>query len=146
VTRKITRAVARIKAGMQEKLYLGNLDAKRDWGYAPEYVEAMWLMLQQDTPDDFVIATGEGHTVREFAQVAFDHAGLDWEQYVEVDPKYYRPAEVDDLVGDPSKAKRVLGWEPRTTFEELAQLMVEADVKLLEDELAGRLVRLDRDQ
>ena len=146
VTRKITRAVARIKAGLQEKLYLGNLDAKRDWGYAPEYVEAMWLMLQQDTPDDFVIATGEGHTVREFAQVAFGHAGLDWEQYVEVDPKYYRPAEVDDLVGDPSKAKRVLGWEPRTTFEELARLMVEADVKLLEDELAGRLVRLDRDQ
>ena len=146
VTRKITRAVARIKAGLQEKLYLGNLDAKRDWGYAPEYVEAMWLMLQQDTPDDFVIATGEGHTVREFAQVAFDHAGLDWEQYVEVDPKYYRPAEVDDLVGDPSKAKKVLGWEPRTRFEELARLMVEADVKLLEDELAGRLVRLDRDQ
>ncbi len=146
VTRKITRAVARIKAGLQEKLYLGNLDAKRDWGYAPEYVEAMWLMLQQDTPDDFVIATGEGHTVREFAEVAFDHAGLDWEQYVEVDPKYYRPAEVDDLVGDPSKAKKVLGWEPRTAFEELARLMVEADVKLLEDELAGRLVRLDRDQ
>jgi GDPmannose 4,6-dehydratase len=146
VTRKITRAVARIKAGLQEKLYLGNLDAKRDWGYAPEYVEAMWLMLQQDTPDDFVIATGEGHTVREFAQVAFDHAGLDWESYVEVDPKYYRPAEVDDLVGDPSKAKKVLGWEPRTRFEELARLMVEADVKLLEDELAGRLVRLDRDQ
>ena len=146
VTRKITRAVARIKAGLQEKLYLGNLDAKRDWGYAPEYVEAMWLMLQQDTPDDFVIATGEGHTVREFAQVAFDHVGLDWEQYVEVDPKYYRPAEVDDLVGDPSKAKKVLGWEPRTRFEELARLMVEADVKLLEDELAGRLVRLDRDQ
>jgi GDPmannose 4,6-dehydratase len=146
VTRKITRAVARIKAGLQEKLYLGNLDAKRDWGYAPEYVEAMWLMLQQDTPDDFVIATGEGHTVREFAQVAFDHAGLDWEQYVEVDPKYYRPAEVDDLAGDPSKAKRVLGWEPRTGFEELVRLMVEADVKLLEDELAGRLVRLDRDQ
>ena len=146
VTRKITRAVARIKAGLQERLYLGNLEAKRDWGYAPEYVEAMWLMLQQDTPDDFVIATGEGHTVREFAQVAFDHAGLDWEQYVEVDPKYYRPAEVDDLVGDPSKAKRVLGWEPRTRFEELARLMVDADVKLLEDELAGRLVRLDRDQ
>ena len=146
VTRKISRAVARIKAGLQEKLYLGNLDAKRDWGYAPEYVEAMWLMLQQDTPDDFVIATGEGHTVREFAQRAFDHVGLDWEQYVEVDPKYYRPAEVDDLVGDASKAKRVLGWEPRTSFEELTRLMVEADMKLLEDELAGRLVRLDRDQ
>ena len=146
VTRKITRAVARIKAGLQEKLYLGNLDAKRDWGYAPEYVEAMWMMLQQETPDDFVIATGEGHTVREFAQLAFDHAGLDWERYVEVDPKYYRPAEVDDLVGDPSKAKQILGWEPRTSFEQLARLMVDADVKLLEDELAGRLVRLDRDQ
>ena len=146
VTRKISRAVARIKAGLQEKLYLGNLDAIRDWGYAPEYVEAMWMMLQHDVPDDFVIATGEGHTVREFAQVAFDHVDLDWEQYVEVDPDYYRPAEVDHLVGDPSKAKRVLGWEPRTTFEELARLMVEADVKLLEDELAGRLVRLDRDQ
>ena len=146
VTRKITRAVARIKAGLQEKLYLGNLDATRDWGYAPEYVEAMWMMLQHDTPDDFVIATGEGHTVREFAQVAFNHVDLDWEQYVEVDPDYYRPAEVDKLIGDPSKAKRVLGWEPRTNFEELARLMVDADVKLLEDELAGRLVRLDRDQ
>ncbi|MGI8706671.1 MAG: GDP-mannose 4,6-dehydratase [Actinomycetota bacterium] len=146
VTRKISRAVARIKAGLQEKLYLGNLDATRDWGYAPEYVEAMWMMLQHDTPDDFVIATGEGHTVREFAQVAFGHADLDWEQYVEVDPDYYRPAEVDKLIGDPSKAKRVLGWEPRTNFEELARLMVNADVKLLEDELAGRLVRLDRDQ
>ena len=146
VTRKISRAVARIKAGLQEKLYLGNLDATRDWGYAPEYVEAMWMMLQHDTPDDFVIATGEGHTVREFAQVAFNHVDLDWEQYVEVDPDYYRPAEVDKLIGDPSKAKRVLGWEPRTTFEELARLMVDADVKLLEDELAGRLVRLDRDQ
>jgi len=146
VTRKISRAVARIKAGLQQKLYLGNLDATRDWGYAPEYVEAMWMMLQHDTPDDFVIATGEGHTVREFAQVAFGHADLDWEQYVEVDPDYYRPAEVDKLIGDPSKAKRVLGWEPRTNFEELARLMVNADVKLLEDELAGRLVRLDRDQ
>ena len=104
------------------------------------------MMLQHDTPDDFVIATGEGHTVREFAQVAFGHADLDWEQYVEVDPDYYRPAEVDKLIGDPSKAKRVLGWEPRTNFEELARLMVNADVKLLEDELAGRLVRLDRDQ
>jgi GDPmannose 4,6-dehydratase len=146
VTRKVTNGVARIKLGLQEKITLGNLDAARDGGFAGDFCEAMWLMLQQDTPDDFVIATGEGHTVREFAQVAFDHAGLDWEQYVEVDPKYYRPAEVDDLVGDPSKAKKVLGWEPRTRFEELARLMVEADVKLLEDELAGRLVRLDRDQ
>ncbi|HEX2240528.1 MAG TPA: GDP-mannose 4,6-dehydratase [Actinomycetota bacterium] len=145
VTRKITRAVARIKAGMQDKLYLGNLDAKRDWGYAPEYVEAMWRILQHEGPDDFVIATGESHTVREFAQVAFDHVGLDWEKYVEVDPAYYRPAEVDFLLGDASKAKRVLGWEPRTKFDALVRLMVDADVQLLEDELAGRLVRLDRE-
>jgi GDPmannose 4,6-dehydratase len=145
VTRKITRAVARIKAGIEDKLYLGNLDAKRDWGYAPEYVEAMWLALQHDTPDDFVIATGEVHTVREFCEVAFGHAGLDWERYVEIDPRYFRPAEVDLLLGDASKAKRLLAWEPRTTFGQLARLMVDADVQLLEDELAGRLVRLDRD-
>ncbi|HYN37153.1 MAG TPA: GDP-mannose 4,6-dehydratase [Actinomycetota bacterium] len=145
VTRKITRAVARIKSGMQNKLYLGNLDAKRDWGYAPEYVEAMWLMLQQETPDDFVIASGEAHTVREFAQKAFAHADLDWEQYVEIDPNYYRPAEVDYLMGDPSKAERVFGWRARTRFDELVKLMVEADVQLLEDELSGRLVRQDRD-
>lgn len=145
VTRKITRAVARIKSGMQNKLYLGNLEAKRDWGYAPEYVEAMWLMLQQEAPDDFVIASGEAHTVREFAQKAFAHADLDWEKFVEIDPNYYRPAEVDYLMGDPSKAERVLGWRARTTFEELVKLMVEADVQLLEDELSGRLVRQDRD-
>jgi GDPmannose 4,6-dehydratase len=145
VTRKITRAVARIKAGLQDKLYLGNLDAKRDWGYAPEFVEAMWQMLQQDDPDDYVIATGEAHTPREFAELAFDHAGLDWERYVEVDPQYFRPAEVDDLLGDPSKAKRAFGWEPRTGFTELVRLMVDADVALLEDELSGRLVRQDRD-
>lgn len=145
VTRKITRAVARIKAGLQEKLYIGNLDAKRDWGYAPEYVEAMWRILQQDEPEDFVIATGEAHTVREFCQLAFDRVGLDWEQYVEVDPRYYRPAEVDYLLGDASKAKRLLGWEPQTRFADLVRLMVDADVQLLEDELAGRLVRLDRD-
>jgi GDPmannose 4,6-dehydratase len=145
VTRKITRAVARIKAGLQDKLYLGNLDAKRDWGYAPEYVEAMWMMLQQDEPDDFVIGTGEAHTPREFAQLAFAHADLDWERYVEVDPKYYRPSEVDFLLADASKAKRVLGWEPKTTFEELVRIMVEADVQLLNEELSGKLVRQDLD-
>jgi GDPmannose 4,6-dehydratase len=145
VTRKITRAVARIKAGMQDKLYLGNLDAKRDWGYAPEFVEAMWMMLQQDEPTDLVIATGEAHTPREFAQLAFDRVGLDWERYVEVDPEYFRPAEVDHLRGDASKAKAVLGWEAKTRFTELVNLMVDADAKLLEDELAGRLVRQDRD-
>ena len=145
VTRKITRAVARIQAGLQEKLYLGNLDAKRDWGYAPEYVEAMWMMLQQDEPDDFVIGTGVAHTPREFAELAFAHVGLDWEQYVEIDPGYYRPAEVDFLLADPAKAKRVLGWEAKTTFEELVRLMVDADVRLLEDEMSGKLVRTDRD-
>jgi GDPmannose 4,6-dehydratase len=146
VTRKITRAVARIAAGMQDDLYLGNLDASRDWGYAPEYVEAMWLMLQHDEPDDFVIATGETHTIREFAELAFAHASLDWERYVKVDPRYYRPAEVDFLRGNPAKAKRILGWEPRTTFSQLVELMVDADIKLLEDTLAGRLLRSDRDQ
>ena len=145
VTRKITRAVARIKAGIQDKLYLGNLDAKRDWGYAPEYVEAMWMMLQHAEPLDLVIASGEAHTVREFAQIAFAHAGLDWEQHVEVDPNYFRPAEVDYLLGDPSKAKTVLGWTPRTSFQDLVTIMVDADIKLLEDEMAGRLVRQDRD-
>ena len=145
VTRKVTRAVARIKAGIQERLFLGNLDAKRDWGYAPEYVEAMWMMLQRDEPDDFVIATGEAHSVREFCELAFSHAGLDWEKHVEVDPNYFRPAEVDYLLGDPSKASSVLGWKARTTFEELARLMVDADIKQLDDELSGRLVREDRD-
>ena len=145
VTRKITRAVARIRAGIQDKLYLGNLDAKRDWGYAPEYVEAMWMMMQHEEPLDLVIATGETHTVREFAELAFDHAGLDWGKHVEIDPNYFRPAEVDDLQGDPSKAKELLGWVSRTTFEELARLMVDADVQLLDDELSGRLVAQDRD-
>ncbi|MBI5821904.1 MAG: GDP-mannose 4,6-dehydratase [Verrucomicrobia bacterium] len=139
VTRKITRAVAYIKAGLQKKLYLGNLDAKRDWGYAKEYIEAMWLMLQQDKPDDYVIATGETHSIREFCEEAFTHAGLDWQQYVEFDKRYLRPAEVDILVGDASKAKRVLGWEPRTKFKELVRLMVDADIKMLEDKLAGRV-------
>jgi GDPmannose 4,6-dehydratase len=131
VTRKITRAVARIKAGLQDKLYLGNLDAKRDWGYAKEYVEAMWLMLQQDKPDDYVIATGETHSVEEFLVEAFRQVGLDWRDYVELDPKYLRPAEVDLLIGDASKAKRELGWEPRVTFNELVRLMVDADTSIV---------------
>ena len=146
VTRKITRAVARIKAGIQDTLYLGNLDSKRDWGYAAEYVEAMWTMLQQDAPEDFVIATGEAHSVREFAELAFSHAGLDYEKYVEVDPKYFREAEVDYLLGDPSKAKKVLGWEPKVKFQELARMMVDADIRQLDDELSGRSVRADRER
>ncbi len=141
VTRKITRAIASIKHGLQQKLFLGNLDAKRDWGYAKEYVEAMWLMLQQPEPDDFVIATGETHSVREFLEVAFGHAGMDWRKHVEIDPRYYRPAEVDLLIGDYSKAKRKLGWEPKTKFEDLAKLMVDADMKALEDQLAGKVQR-----
>jgi GDPmannose 4,6-dehydratase len=131
VTRKITRAVAHIQAGLQDKLYLGNLDAKRDWGYAKDYVEAMWLMLQQDKADDYVIATNETHTIREFLDVAFGHVGLDWEKYVEIDPRYYRPAEVDLLIGDPAKAQKQLGWKPKTTFKELAELMVDADIEEL---------------
>jgi GDPmannose 4,6-dehydratase len=145
VSRKITRAVARIRAGLQNKLYLGNLDARRDWGYARDYVEAMWLMLQQPEPDDFVIATGESHTIREFLQLAFERVGLDWRDYVEIDPRYYRPAEVDHLRGDASKAERVLGWKPRVTFADLVALMVDADIQLLDDELAGRLVGVDRE-
>ncbi|MBA4147992.1 MAG: GDP-mannose 4,6-dehydratase [Verrucomicrobia bacterium] len=139
VTRKITRALAHIQAGLQEKLYLGNLDAKRDWGYAKEYVEAMWLMLQQEKPDDYVIATNETHSIREFLDVAFDHVGLDWKKYVEIDPRYYRPAEVELLIGDSSKAKRQLGWEPKTKFNELVKLMVDADLKLLKDHREGRI-------
>ena len=129
VTRKITRAAARIKHGLEKKLYLGNLDAKRDWGYAKEYVEAMWLMLQQETPDDYVIATGETHSVRELLEEAFSYLDLDWQQHVEIDPKYYRPAEVDLLVGDASKAKANLGWQSKTTFKELVRLMVDADME-----------------
>jgi GDPmannose 4,6-dehydratase len=132
VTRKITWHAAAIKHGLRDKLALGNLDAKRDWGYAKDYVVAMWLMLQQDTPEDFVIATGKTHTVRECVQVAFDEAGLgDWEQYVEIDPRFVRPAEVDLLIGDPTKAKEQLGWVPETTFEQLIRLMTQADLKLL---------------
>ena len=139
VTRKITRAVAHIQAGLQQKLYLGNLDAKRDWGFAKEYVEAMWLMLQQEQPDDYVIATGETHSVREFLEVAFAHAGLDWRQHVEIDPRYYRPAEVDLLIGDASKAKQKLGWQPKTRFEDLARLMVAADIELLRKHRRGEI-------
>lgn len=139
VTRKITRAIAHILAGLQHKLYLGNLDAKRDWGYAKEYVEAMWLMLQQEAPDDYVIATGETHSVREFLTEAFTFAGLDWEQYVVHDPRYLRPAEVDLLVGDAAKAKRQLGWQPRTTFKDLVKLMVTADIELLKAHREGRI-------
>ena len=128
VTRKITMAAARIKLGLQNVITLGNLDAKRDWGYAKEYVEAMWLMLQQPTPDDFVIATGETHTIRELLDVAFGHLGLNWVDYVKIDPKYYRPTEVDLLQGDASKAKRILGWEPKTRFKELIEMMVESDL------------------
>jgi GDPmannose 4,6-dehydratase len=131
VTRKITDGVARIKLGHQKTLALGNLDAKRDWGYAKEYVAAMWLMLQQDQAEDFVIATGEVHSVREFVEEAFSHVGLDWRDYVEIDPKYYRPAEVDVLVGDASKALRQLGWSPQTRFKELVRMMVDADVAAL---------------
>lgn len=139
VTRKITRAVAYIKAGLQEKLYLGNLDAKRDWGYAKEYVEAMWLMLQQDKPDDYVVATNETHTIREFLDEAFGYVGLDWNKYVEIDPRYYRPAEVDLLIGDASKAEKQLGWKPKTTFKELVKIMVDADVELLKKAQAGHI-------
>ncbi|MEM7627140.1 MAG: GDP-mannose 4,6-dehydratase [Planctomycetota bacterium] len=130
VTRKITRAVGKIKHGLQDKLYMGNLDAKRDWGFAGDYVEQMWLMLQQETPDDYVVATGETHTVREFCERAFSRVGLNYEDYVEIDPRYYRPAEVDLLWGDPTKAKRQLGWEPRVTFEELVDMMVDADMAM----------------
>jgi GDPmannose 4,6-dehydratase len=128
VTRKITRAAAAIKLGLQNKLYLGNLDAKRDWGHAKDFVEAMWLMLQQDEPDDYVIATGETHSVRELLDEAFGRLDLDWKQFVEIDPRYFRPAEVDLLIGDASKARRKLGWEPKITFKELVRTMVDADL------------------
>ena len=137
VTRKITRAAARIKHGLQDKLYLGNLDAARDWGYAPEYVEAMWLMLQQPRPDDYVIATGETHTVREFLDEAFGLVGLDWHKHVELDRRYLRPAEVPRLQGDSAKARRLLGWAPRTGFKELVRIMVEADLVLARKETAA---------
>lgn len=138
VTRKITRAVGRIAEGLQEKLYLGNIDAKRDWGFAKDYVEAMWLMLQQEDPDDYVVATGEMHSIREFLELAFSHVSLDWEDYVEIDQKLFRPSEVNLLLGDPAKAREKLGWEPQTTFPELVQLMVESDLELARDEKAAR--------
>jgi len=141
VTRKITRAVARIRSGLQDKLFLGNLDAKRDWGYAPDYTDAMWRMLQAGEPEDFVIATGETHSVREFLELAFEHAGLDWEPHVEIDPRYFRPSEVDELLGDAAKAKEKLGWEATVGFEELTRIMVDADVAALEDQLAGKVTR-----
>ncbi len=131
VTRKITRGIASILAGKQDKIYLGNLDAKRDWGYALDYVEAMWLMMQQDEPDDYVIATGEAHSVREFLESAFRYVGLDWQDFVEIDPRYFRPAEVDYLLGDASKAREKLGWKPRVGFEELVRIMVDADLEML---------------
>ena len=139
VTRKITRAIAQIKAGLQDKLFLGNLDARRDWGYAKEYVEAMWLMLQQEKPDDYVIATNETHSVKEFLEVAFTHAGLNWQKFVDIDARYYRPAEVDLLIGDYGKAKRQLGWAPKTTFHDLAKLMVDADIELLRKYREGQV-------
>lgn len=138
VSRKITRAATRIKVGLQEKLYMGNLDAQRDWGYAKDYVYAMWLMLQADKPDDYVIATGETHSVREFLDLAFERLDLDWKQHVEIDPRYYRPAEVDLLLGDASKARKELGWEPKVSFPELVNLMVDHDLELAKRELAQK--------
>ena len=130
VTRKITRAATRIKSGLQDKLYMGNLDAKRDWGYAGDYVEAMWLMLQQDKADDYVISTGENHSVREFVEEVFGYLDLDWQQYVEIDERYFRPSEVDILLGDAGKARKILNWEPKITFKELARMMTDADMKI----------------
>ena len=134
VTRKITRAAARIKLGLQDKLYLGNLEAKRDWGFAGDYVKAMWLMLQQKKPDDYIVATGQTHSVSEFLDEVFGHLDLDWKEYVEIDERYFRPAEVDMLLGDPAKAKKVLNWEPEVTFKALAKMMVESDMKMAENE------------
>jgi GDPmannose 4,6-dehydratase len=142
VTRKITMAVAAIKAGLQKHLYLGNLDSKRDWGYAPEYLEAMHLMLQQEQPDDYVIGTGEAHSVREFLDEAFGYADMDWQEYVRIDPRYYRPTEVDYLMADPSKAKLKLGWEPRIKFHELVRIMVDADLELVGLEKPGEGQRI----
>jgi GDPmannose 4,6-dehydratase len=134
VTRKITRAAGRIKLGLQDKLYLGNLDARRDWGFAGDYVEAMWRMLQQDQPDDYVIATGQSYSVRDFLEEVFGYLDLDWREYVEIDPRYFRPTEVDILQGDASKARQKLGWEPKVSFRQLARMMTEADLKLAEQE------------
>jgi GDPmannose 4,6-dehydratase len=142
VTRKITRAVGRIKAGIQDSLVLGNLDAKRDWGYAKEYVEMMWMMLQQDQPDDYVVGTNETHSVKEFCEVAFARVGLDWQKYVKYDARYERPAEVDLLIGDPAKAKKQLGWEPKVRFKELVEIMVDHDLALAERE--AQIAKLPR--
>jgi len=136
VTRKVTHGVARIKLGLAKELRLGNLDAQRDWGYAPDYVRAMWLMLQQDEPDDFVVATGKTHTVRRLCELAFDVVGLNWEDYVVVDPKFLRPAEVDLLVGDATRARTILGWEPTVSFEEMVEIMVDADLRMLRGDSA----------
>jgi GDPmannose 4,6-dehydratase len=141
VSRKISRAVARILAGLQDKLYLGNLEARRDWGYAAEYVEAMWAMLQQPAPDDYVIATGETHSVLEFVERAFNYVNLDWRKYVQKDPRYFRPTEVDVLQGDARKAQESFGWKPRTRFRELVELMVDADIQMLDEQLSGRAER-----
>jgi len=140
VTRKITLAAARIKLGLQKRLALGNLDSKRDWGYAKEYVEAMWLMLQQPEGDDYVVATNETHTIAECLDVAFGAVGLNWRDHVDIDSRFFRPAEVDLLIGDPAKAKRKLGWEPKTKFKALIELMVDADVRLLKDQMAGKAI------
>lgn len=141
VTRKVSYGVAKIKLGLAKELRLGNLDARRDWGFAGDYVRAMWLMLQQPEPDDYVVGTGETHSVRELCEIAFSYVGLDWRDYVVQDPRYMRPAEVDLLVADPSKARRVLGWEPTVTFEELVKMMVDADLKLLQEEMERGLIR-----
>jgi GDPmannose 4,6-dehydratase len=138
LTRKVTRAVGRIRLGLQEKLYLGNLDARRDWGYAGDFVEAMWLMLQQEQPGDYVVATGESYSVREFVEAAFTHAGLDWEQHVAFDPRYLRPTEVDVLQGDATRARTLLGWEPKVSFHELVRMMVDHDVELARQETTLR--------
>jgi len=138
VTRKITRSATRIKVGLQDKVALGNLDARRDWGFAGDYVEAMWMMLQQDKPDDYVIATGEDHTVKEFLERVFDLLKLDWRKFVEIDKRYFRPAEVDRLIGDSAKARRILGWRPRVSFDGLVTMMVESDLELAERELRSR--------
>ena len=142
VTRKITLAAARIKQGVQKKLYLGNLDAKRDWGFAGDYVEAMWLMMQQPKADDYVIATGETHSVREFLEAAFDYAGLNWKKYVEIDKRYFRPTEVDFLIGDNRKARKILKWKPKVNFKQLVRMMVEADMELISRQLHGTHGRL----
>jgi GDPmannose 4,6-dehydratase len=142
VTRKITRAATRIKLGLQKKLFMGNIDAMRDWGYAAEYVEAMWMMLQADQPDDYVVATGETHSVKEFLEETFGYLGMDWKEHVEIDPRYFRPAEVDLLIGDPTKVKQKLGWQPKTTFKQLCHMMVDADMKMAKLEQAGAQVAI----